>query len=597
MRKAETIIAVLQERGKAKSSLEKVYRLLYNQNLYLKAYSNIYPNKGAMTAGVTDETADSMSLDKIDDMIAEIRTERFRWTPVKRIYIPKKNGEMRPLGSPTWKDKLLQEVIRLILDAYYDRKFWKYSHGFRTGKGCHTALRDIGYTWKGTTWFIEGDIEKCFDQIDHEILIQIIGRDIKDNRFLRLLKNLLKAGYMEKWKYNATYSGTPQGGIVSPLLANIYMHEFDTWVAKDLIPRYTVGERRKTNTEYSRVRYKISSIKKGKSEGCTKELRRVMKTLPSQDTNDSNYRRLSYVRYADDTLFGFIGSKAEAEEIKQEIEEWLSTNLRLKLSKEKTLITHAKTENAYFLGYEICTMQKDYQLDSRKSRNSNGRISLRIPNKVLSEKARKYQSKGKAAPRGNLMADSDFDIVSRYQSEYRGLVNYYIMADNVCHLDYVKWVMETSMLRTLAMKHRSSVKKMAKRYKSKHNGMPCIEVTIPREKKKPLIARFGAIPLKVNKKANIKDRKPQIWNQRTEIIQRLLADECEVCGANERIEVHHVRKLSDLKKKYRGRKTPSWVKHMAARNRKTMMVCKSCHLDIHSGRPLKWKNLLESRVH
>ena len=215
MRTAETIIKVLQERGKAKTNLEKVYRLLYNKNLYLKAYANIYPNAGAMTRGVTDETADGMSIDKIDEIIEDIRHERFKWTPVKRIYIPKKNGNKRPLGIPTWKDKLVQEVIRIILNAYYDRRFWKYSHGFRTGKGCHTALQEIGKVWKGTIWFIEGDIEKCFDNITHELLIQIIGKNVQDNRFLRLLSNMLKAGYMEEWKYYKTYSGTPQGGIVT----------------------------------------------------------------------------------------------------------------------------------------------------------------------------------------------------------------------------------------------------------------------------------------------------------------------------------------------------------------------------------------------
>jgi len=592
MRTAKAIISVLQERGKQKADLERVYRLLYEKELYLKAYANIYANAGAMTPGTTEETADGMSIDLIDNLIEEIRYERFKWTPVKRVYIPKKNGKTRPLGIPTWRDKIVQEVMRMILEAYYEGRFWKYSHGFRPQKGCHTALLEIQKTWKGTIWFIEGDIEKCFDKIDHEILLDIAARDIKDGRFINLLRGLLKAGYMEEWRYHETYSGTPQGGIISPLLANIYMNEFDSWVANELIPKYTTGGRRKANPEYNKLVHMLSDIRHGKKTGNMKEVQKLMRDTPSQAMKDPDYRRLSYIRYADDTLLGFAGTKEEAEEIKKEISEWLEKNLKLTLSPEKTLITHARTEKAHFLGYELCVMQKDYQLDSRGSRNSNGRISLRIPVAVMKGKMDENLSAD-----GKLVQDSDYDIVTRYQARYRGLVNYYIMADNVCHLDAVKWRMETALLKTLAMKHKSSVSKMAGKYRAKHNGMPCLEVVVQREGKKPLIARFGAIPLKVNKNGTVKDQKPQIWNTRTEIIQRLLADVCEICGGSEKIEVHHVKKLADLRKRYRGKKMSGWVKHMASRNRKTMMVCRGCHIDIHAGKPLKWKESLESRVH
>ena len=592
MRTAEAIISVLRERGKKKANLNRVYRLLYNKELYLKAYANIYANSGAMTPGTTNETADGMSVDLIDEIIEELRQERFKWTPVKRIYIPKKNGKTRPLGIPTWQDKIVQEVMRMLLEAYYEGRFWKYSHGFRPGKGCHTALWEIQTSWKGTIWFIEGDIEKCFERIDHETLLNIIKRDVKDGRFINLLRGLLKAGYMENWRYHSTYSGTPQGGIISPLLANIYMHEFDSWVVSELLPKYTTGKKRKANLEYRKLTNHVYRIRKGESTGNLRELRKRMRTVPSQVMDDPGYRRLNYIRYADDTLCGFTGPKEEAEKIKEEMAEWLQDNLKLTLSPEKTLITHAKTESAMFLGYELSTMQKDYQLDSRKRRNSNGRISLRVPVSVINEKSNEYLSEDR-----KLALDSDYDIVTRYQAIYRGLANYYMMADNVCHLDHVRWNMQGSLLKTLAMKHKSSVKKMSKKLKTTHNGKPCLEVTVQRDGKKPLIARFGGISLKVNKKATIKEYKPQVWNTRTEIVQRLLADECEVCGSSEKIQVHHVRKLADLKKKYRGKRMPSWVKHMSSRNRKTMMVCHSCHTDIHAGSPLNWKESLESRMH
>jgi retron-type reverse transcriptase len=214
MQNAHTYLGLIRERGKAGLPLERVYRQLFNRELYLMAYGKIYRNKGAMTSGSTDETADGMSLDKIDTLIEALQYERYRWTPVRRVYIEKKHStKQRALGLPTWSDKLVQEVIRLILDAYYEPQFSRWSHGFRPEKGCHTALRDIYQTWAGTIWYIEGDISACFDSLDHAILLSILAEKIHDTRFLRLMGELLDAGYLEDWKYHLTLSGSPQGGI------------------------------------------------------------------------------------------------------------------------------------------------------------------------------------------------------------------------------------------------------------------------------------------------------------------------------------------------------------------------------------------------
>ena len=223
MQHAETVLNVIRERGERGLPLENIYRLLYNRNLYLRAYGRIYSNQGATTKGTTAETVDGMSLAKIDRIIDELRYERFRWTPVRRVTLPKSNGGTRPLGLPTWTDKLLQEVIRMILDAYYEPQFSDRSHGFRPGRGCHTALSNVVDYWTGVRWFVEGDIQGCFDNIDHDVLLSVLGEKLHDNRFLRLLKYLLTAGYIEDWKYGRTLSGTPQGGVVSPILANIYL--------------------------------------------------------------------------------------------------------------------------------------------------------------------------------------------------------------------------------------------------------------------------------------------------------------------------------------------------------------------------------------
>ncbi len=294
------MLSIIRDRGYRELPLDDVYRQLFNLDLYLLAYSRIYKNAGAMTKGVTEETADGMSIKKIENLIEEIRYERFRSTPVRRINIPKKNGKTRPLGIPTWKDKLVQEVIRLILEAYYEPQFSDSSHGFRPKRGCHTALTVIDRTWQGTKWFIEGDIKGCFDNIDHKILMSIIREKILDNRFLRLIENLLKAGYCEQCKHQSTLSGTPQGAIVSPILTNIYLDKFDKFIEQRLIPEYTHGKCRAENPEYSKlVKLAWYYRKKGQFEKA-RQLEIQYQLMPSKDVRDPEYRRLNYVRYADD---------------------------------------------------------------------------------------------------------------------------------------------------------------------------------------------------------------------------------------------------------------------------------------------------------
>jgi group II intron reverse transcriptase/maturase len=262
MRDTETVLNIIRERGKKGLPIEDVYRQLYNPDLYLKAYGKIYKNDGAMTEGVTEETVDAMSRQKIDAIIENIRYERYRWTPVRRTHIPKKNGKTRPLGIPTWSDKLLQEAMRSLLEAYYEPQFSDRSHGFRPGRGCHTALSTIERTWKGTKWFIEGDIKGCFDSIDHQVLLSILRERVRDNRFVRLVGNLLSAGYMEDWKYGNTLSGTPQGGIISPILSNIYLDKLDEFVEKVLIPKYTRGDGRQRNPAYRKIEKRLAKCRR-----------------------------------------------------------------------------------------------------------------------------------------------------------------------------------------------------------------------------------------------------------------------------------------------------------------------------------------------
>ena len=310
MQNAETVLDVLRERGRRGLPLEGIYRQLFNPQLYLLAYGRIYSNKGAMTPGPDAETADGMTLAKIERIIDAVRHERYRFRPVRRRYIPKKDGKQRPLGLPSWSDKLLGEVIRLLLEAYYEPQFSDHSHGYRPGRGCHTALREVARTWTGTSWFIEGDISQCFDRLDSRVMLETLGEKIHDNRLLRLIGQMLAAGYLEDWVWNATLSGVPQGGVLSPCLSNIYLNRLDRFIETILIPGYNRGGLRRHNPEYQRVQYALARARNRGDHAAVRALRKQQRSLPSHDPHDPGYRRLRYARYADDILLGFTGPKA-----------------------------------------------------------------------------------------------------------------------------------------------------------------------------------------------------------------------------------------------------------------------------------------------
>jgi group II intron reverse transcriptase/maturase len=589
MQNAEIVLTVIRDRGRRGLPLERVYRQLFNPELFLMAYARLYRNAGAMTPGTTRETVDAMSLAKIETIIAQLREERYRWTPVRRVEIPKKNGKTRPLGLPTWSDKLLQEVMRLLLEAYYEPQFSDHSHGFRPGRGCHTALLDVTRIGKGTKWFIEGDIKGCFDNIDHQVVLSILREKILDNRFLRLVEQLLQAGHGEYWRYWPSYSGTPQGGVISPLLANIYLDRLDQFVEQTLLPAYTRGEHRKRNPAWNAAACRGYQYRKlGRLEEA-RAVRKAIRLLPSGDPNDPDFRRLHYVRYADDFLLCFAGPKQEAETIKAELRRFLNETLKLELSEEKTLITHAATEAARFLGYDIRRQHCDTKLDRRKVRSVNGVLSLRVPQEVIDTACARYMQHGKPTHRPELAGDADWEIVQQYQWQYAGLVNYYLLAQNVGALGKLRWIMETSLLRTLANKHKTSVGKLWRKHRSMvqtPNGpRRCLAATHPRPGKEPLVARFGGMPLCRKATAVLRDQVPIRRPRRTELIKRLLADECEVCGSRDEVQVHHVRKLTDLKANGR-KELPDWAKIMIARCRKTLVLCRCCHTAVHAGQPL-----------
>jgi group II intron reverse transcriptase/maturase len=588
MQNAETVLDVLRERGRQGLPCDELYRQLFNPQLYLLAYGRIYSNKGAMTPGPDAETAEGMSVGKIERIIVQVREERYRFKPVRRLYIPKKDGKQRPLGLPSWSDKLLGEVVRLLLEAYYEPQFSDHSHGYRPGRGCHTALSEVARTWTGTTWFIEGDISRCFDQLDHQVMLARLAEKIHDNRMLRLVSQMLAAGYLEDWVWNATLSGAPQGGILSPCLSNIYLDRLDTFVETALIPEYTRGVRRTPNPEYSRVRNAIYRARKRGDHAAVRALRKQQRSLPVLDPDDPGYRRLRYTRYADDILLGFTGPKTEAEEIKRRLAQFLQDELKLELSKEKTLTTHARTSAARFLGYEI-TIQHDDRKITAGRRSVNGGIRLSVPREVINAKCARYMQRGKPQRRPELMNEQDHAIISRYGAEYRGIVQYYMLAGDVYRLSRLHWVMLTSLLKTLAGKHDSTVTKIARKYaatiETPDGPRKCMQARVERgEGKRPLVATFGGIPLRRQKNAVLTDREPvPATSRRKELVHRLLAGRCELCGQADKVRVHQIRKLADLDTPGQP-EPPEWVQIMTKRRRKTLVVCEPCYASIPHGR-------------
>lgn len=601
MRNPEKVLNSLINHSKDKNyKFERLYRILYNKDMYLLAYKNIYAHEGNMTKGTDGETIDGMSLKRIDDLIAKMCDESYQPKPSRRTYITKKDGKRkRPLGIPAFIDKLVQEVIRMILEAIYEGSFENCSHGFRHDRSCHTALDQIQTRFTGAKWFIEGDIKGFFDNIHHDILIDILKERISDDRFIRLIRKFLKAGYIEDWVYHKTYSGTPQGGIISPILANIYLDKLDKYM-QEYIQKFNKGKDRKRNPEYRKLETKrrnlVEKLKKAESKAdkdiIKAEIRQVemeRRDVPYSLPMDESYKRMQYVRYADDFLIGVIGSKKDCEMTKKDIAEFLSAKLGLELSQEKTLITHGQ-KKAHFLGYSIYVRKSNLPKRDklgRMVRNYGGRIVLEVESstirdKLLSLKAMEItyvdgKEIWKAKARYSMKDSDDLEILRTYNSEIRGFYNYYSIANNSSIINSFKYIMEYSMYKTYATKYRTTKHNMIEKYRiNKDFGVKY--KTKDGKEKICLFYNEGFKRKDINRNAdvdNVTDKR--FYLGRTSLIQRLEAGRCELCGAeNVPIEIHHVRKLKDMN----GKKF--WEKFMIARKRKTLALCHKCHVDLHN---------------
>lgn len=437
-------------------------------------------------------------------------------------------------------------------------------------------------------WFIEGDIKGCFDNIDHEKLLEIIGNRIKDNRLLKLMRGMLQAGYLENWKYNQTYSGTPQGGVISPLLANIILNELDTFMEETIIPKYTKGDRRKRKRNPKYQRWQNMAVRAKKKGDVAKYRYAMRETRKVPAYADDGCKWVRYIRYADDFLIGVAGTRKDCEAMKREVGNFLET-IKLKLSEEKTLITHATTEKAKFLGYLIGTIKEDTKQTRStkgKRRSINGGIKLHIPDDVTKKWIKAISEGHVIIHKAERINNTDYDIIMAYEMEMQGLINYYSMAHDVGDkMGHLRSSYEESLVKTLAAKHKCAQSEIKRKYgKYTADGRRVIAIEVEREGRKPFVASFGKKPIQQKRSVKIHNEIEYLRTNRTELISRLLNDTCELCGSKEKVQGHHVRKLVDLKKKYQGKnEPPKWVEKMVAINRKTLFVCRKCHHEIHGG--------------
>ena len=607
MRSPQNVLESLSSKAcNSNYQYQRLYRNLYNPEFYLTAYQKIQAKQGSMTAGTDGKTVDGMGMKRINALIAKLRDFRYQPSPARRTYIPKANGKKRPLGIPSFDDKLVQEVVRMILESIYEPTFLNTSHGFRPKRSCHTALQYVQKNFTGVKWFVEGDIKGCFDHVDHHVLVNILRRRIQDEHFIGLIWKFLKAGYMEDWVYHNTYSGTPQGSIISPILANIYLNELDVFMAQ-YAQTFRQGDKRRINPDYKKTldkrrgkqewlkrnEHKISQEQKAAVKAEIDEINQYLRTIPYVDPMDDGYKRLVYVRYADDFLIGVIGSKVDAKQVKADVGQFIRQQLLLELSQEKTLITHG-SDFAQFLSFQITTSTEQNSTRAKAGyikRSYTGRIKLYVPKekwlkRLLSYGALKIQydknngNKEIWEPicRFGLRNLDDLEILNQYNAEIRGLYNYYRIAHNATVLNNFLYVMKYSMYKTFAGKYRTSMRKIIQKYTKNRDFV----ITYQGKSGEKSVVFYNQ---GMRRDTHVSATDPDIIGRArenrnyTSLVQRLRGCQCEWCGATDvEIEIHHVKKLKDLS----GR--AEWERHMIARRRKTMALCHNCHVKLHAGK-------------
>lgn len=566
---------------------DKLIHIVSDVNILILAYEYIKSNPGNFTPGVNPTTLDKIDLEWFHNVSNKLKAGKYNFSPARRSYIPKPGNskKKRPLTISSPRDKIVQKAILFILEAIYEPSFLDYSHGSRPGRGTHTALNYIKYKFKESKWCIEADIESNFPNINHKILMNLLKKRITCPKFLSLIKNSIKAGYVEEGKFFESNIGLFQGNITSPILNNVYLHELDLYM-DGLINLFHLGKRRKKNPEYRRFQYLMEKAKGDSSE--IKSLRKQRRKVNSKDPFDRDFKRLCYVRYVDDFVVGVIGSREDTVELEEKIRMFLKNELKLTLSSEKTLITHFSKQYITFLGTLIKgTWEREKKLATVKRKGVTrkekvtSRTVLKAPIKLLFEKAtlngffKKRNNEFVPTYVGRCINLDHEDILRYYNSVIRGILNYYSFANNHKSLGSLIHGLKFSCARTLALKYKlRHVSKVFRKFGTnlKKSRESEIELYIPKTFK----------PLK-KFKINVVEPDSVIFsNWNNKLTKSNLFKQCVICGSTKHIEMHHIRKVRDLKSKLRKKNTDFFSLQMAAINRKQVPLCAEHHKALHN---------------
>ncbi|XFE95397.1 hypothetical Protein psc5_07140 [Candidatus Phytoplasma solani] len=516
----------------------------------LEAFNAIANNKGAGTSGVDGQTINGMTLKTIDKIHHEYVNGKYHATPVRRVVIPKSNGKTRPLGIPTIKDRIIQKSLEQLLTPYFEEIFSPLSFGFRTNKSCHDAIKAVKAKFQGIDYIIKIDIEGYFDTIDHNILHKMLTQYITKNKVLTTINNWLKAGIMKNCiKFN-TLSGSPQGGIISPLLSNIYAHYIDTKI-EELVKIGT--PKKKWNPEYERLRrlgqHKNSNV--------------------NSQININPNTRVEYTRYADDFIIGVGGNYNKAQHIMEQVIKWLTQDLNLKISKDKSKIVKAN-KGTKFLSYMVKVNPTNSTKGNKTTKNSfNGCTKIQVPRQIIKEYGQEYSwtKRGKIKHDESLASRDKLEIIKTYKTILNGILHYFCYGNNIATLGHLAYIAEYSCLKTLARKDKTSIARVRKKHKIKSQWG--IEYKDNKGKNHwELWPKFTWENIKKMRKWNTEnvDQKPNpmIYQGRTNLTDRLAAEQCTICGQTSELELHQTKTLRNTK----GR---------AMKDKKTIVLCRTCH--------------------
>lgn len=586
------------------------YKTFFKEENYKKAYELIKSKPGNMTPGVDGQTLDRISNNYFQSIINAMKDRTFKFKPSKRIYIPKANGKLRPIGIPCPKDKVIQKVFLRELEPILEKVFSDCSHGFRPGRSCLTAIKQIRVQATGAKWMIEGDIKGYFDNINTNKLGLLLAKYV-DVETLNLYRKLVKAGYIDTNHNNKSpiqagktitksvkgeIIGVPQGGILSPILSNLYLHELDKFMEELMKNNSYVGKKNPEYVKYDKAIYYIrkqlkiytgtnNSIEEVKRiEDYKRNLNLKLKLRSKEDCiiKEGTGCSIYYVRYADDFIVSVNGKYKDAEIIKQKINDFLK-GLDIELNMEKTHITDIYKKKVYFLGYEIKGLSPKMTFTGRTKKNhriSWGGIKVLAPQNKLQNKLRNIgfcdQENSFKQARGisKWIHLSHKDILTRYNAIINGLMNYYKLCDNPRVIDGILYILKMSAASTLKRKLNISIGQVFKRFGSNLTFKDTVNkkqysLNIPKTYKN-YKSKLGTpnIPLENNLFS------PLAWTVRTTSILDL---PCQLCGATENIEMHHVKHI-------RKGKISGFTKYMSALNRKQIPVCPTCHDKIHQGK-------------